>query len=161
MSKRGDSRVASQVRLDPAIDPVSISRISIVMGEDQVTLAKENTEWFVMEATESSTLAKEADVDTLLKVLDGVDVELVSQSQERQADLGLSDESAYRIEYGTSDEVKYTLLLSSNDQRLVRQKDRENVYRWSSEYSRLVRTDVEDWLAPSPTPVDSEVSEGE
>ena len=105
--------------------------------------------------------AKEADVTTLLKILEPTNIKLVSSNANKHSDLGLNQENAGTIRFfndPAANEPNLVLLVSKSNPQLFRQNDMTNVYEWSSDLSRIVNQSAEIWLAPSPTPTAQEAT---
>lgn len=140
---------ASLVELQPGISQEQVNKIQISANGMKLVLQKDGDVWnMAAEDASESAQANTAQVQDLLGVLDGVPVELVSKNTQRQETLGITDEKASSIVYMNGDQELYTLLVSSTNNQLIRQKGRENVYRWGTTFSRMVTADTSMWAEP-------------
>lgn len=150
---RAGEENAARVELTPGISADQVNKIMIVKPDATITFTRSADIWNIAEAS-TSAQASGARINDLLGILDGVPVELVSQNPERQVELGITDELAYKVLFFNNDQELYALLVSATNDQLVRQKGKENVYQWGSNLSRLITTGKDSWLEPTPMPTE-------
>ena len=119
---------------------------------DKIKLEVKGKAWEFKKADNTWMLdqkkANVSKIQTLLDLLNGPAVELVSQNKDRYAELGV-DDSANKLSFYKGDEDKFSLLVEKNAGQLVRQKDKQNVYKLSN---GLELTDNNnDWLEATPS----------
>ena len=139
------SQNAAAVQLDSGVNKDKVDKIVAQVKDKSFEFKKADNQWKL--GDEKANAAK---IDNLLGLLDKPKVELVSQKQERHAELGVSDDKVNKISYWQGDQEKYVLLFSSSDSKLVRQKDKQNVYRLAEAVE--LSEDKSVWIEPTPMP---------
>lgn len=143
--ERQAQQASGWVMLETDTDAGQVNKIVLKVADKELTLERKDNEWQV-----GGKKASQTKVEELLKLIQKPQVELVSQNPERHADLGMNDSVANRISFWQG-EKEVTMLVASGSGQLVRQKDKQNVYRLSQ--SLYLSADPTSWQAPEePTP---------
>jgi len=147
---------AVQTELDLPGSADEMRRIVITDGEKKLAMQRKDGIWFLETQNPLGTdWANEADATTLASILNGFPAELVSANADRHSELGIDDDQAIRVAFykqETDEQPEAVLMVSSTNKTLVREPDSQEVYRWSRELSRVIYTDSERWIQPTPTP---------
>jgi hypothetical protein len=137
----------------------NVNKITITKGTETMELTKPEAEWLV-----DGTAADITKVNQLLEILRSPQVEIISQNQERYATFGITDDQAHQLRFWQGDSEKIVILVSTENQTIIRKKDHQNVYRLTTPLNLI--TNINAWIAaPTPTPTpeqtldESEISE--
>ncbi len=143
------------VKFDPDGSMNDVKRIVVQKGEDSIGMTLKDGIWFLeTDKPLGEDRAIQGDADKLAKVLDGINVEIVSQNVDKHASLGIDDSSANSISYYKENESSPFLILkfSNKNSANFRQTDKTNVYSWDSSIARILDKDAKSWLEPTPMP---------
>ncbi len=143
------------VMFDPDGSSTDAKRITIQKGEELIGMTSKDGIWFLeTDKPLGDDRAVQADADKLTKILDGINVEIVSQNVDKHTSLGIDDNSANSINYYRENESNPFLVLkfSNINNNNFRQSDKTNVYSWDSSIGRILSNDKTTWLEPTPVP---------
>lgn len=156
----GLQQLSGEIKLNAPATQEQINRIEIVDPDGQgIQLIKQSNNWQVSplasdsaQASESAQPADPDKVQKLLALLSQHSAQVISQNPERQTDLGVAPDKAVKLTYFQDQEVKYQLLVSSDDPKVFRPAEDQQTYRSQQLSFELIQTRPDSWLAPTPTP---------
>jgi hypothetical protein len=138
-SNRQAGMSSGWTKLDTGVKVEEIDKIKVEVDKNNFEFTKSEEVWKLGEMK-----ANQERVQSLVDLLKSPEVELVSQSQDRHTELGVGNENANKVGYFVGDEEKFGLLVEKNLGQLIRQMDKQNVYKLKSGLS--LSGDKDSWL---------------